>query len=421
MAVSKAELWTQLTYAIKIVDETFRRCGQYTPSFLSYLQTLEENYEGDHVNQTSSALAAIRSQLSTICANSAPLVAIIIELAQIGYNSKATTVNDALYDIYDGMLAASETVKNRAWTYGSVSVGASNVGTGVLYRLTLNQDNQTIEEGGYVAGTLYGEITRDKNTGAISGNESMFLKGQGIPARDNLYLGTSIAPTATLTARKATDGLLNNADFATYTDDDTDVEFDSWTATTTTKATHLTYDDANIYRPDGITAKFLTNNSLTQYITTFDRYAPVFLVVRYYRYASCDGTLTIRLGTSTVAVDLTTVADTTWHDLTLGITTDDGYYENFKENDGGDGVRISITLASSTTGALGLGEILLISPTSYDGKYYLLTAGRTDFLTKDNWSFVDSVSNTGRIQTTLARLFNICLPHTSGAPTYADA
>ena len=96
MAVSKAELWTQLTYAIKIVDETFRRCGQYTPSFLSYLQTLEENYEGDHVNQTSSALATIRSQLSTICVTTAPLIALIVELARIGYNSKATTVSRAL-------------------------------------------------------------------------------------------------------------------------------------------------------------------------------------------------------------------------------------------------------------------------------------------------------------------------------------
>lgn len=118
---------------------------------------------------------------------------------------------------------------------------------------------------------------------------------------------------------------------------------------------------------------------------------------------------------------MSSVADTTWLDVVIGTSGSDGWYDNFKEDSSNSGVRVQISLASRTTGSLGLGEIILAQPNIYDGKYYLLTAGRTDFLRGDYFTITDSVANTGRIQTTLARLFNFQFPHTSGAPTYADA
>jgi hypothetical protein len=51
----------------------------------------------------------------------------------------------------------------------------------------------------------------------------------------------------------------------------------------------------------------------------------------------------------------------------------------------------------------------------------LVTAGPIDFLKGDNWDWTDTVANTGRIQTTIARLYRKYLPYTAGTPTYADA
>lgn len=430
MSASKSELWDQLAKAVKILDETFKYAGQNATNFLGLVDTLQQAYEGDHIGTTNSALTSLRSQLNSVCGNTDALNTLLIELAKIGYNSLSTTATLALDDIAKGMDGASETVKNRGWGYGASTAGGSNVGTGLLYRLVTDKYNNVIEAGSFSGGVVKAEITSDKNTGTESGNEQCVLYGSGIMPTDNIYLGTAPSGSIILTAKRAQDGMLANGNLATYTDTGTDVSFSSWTADNTTKATYLTYDTVTYFRKQdlttaGVTAKFLNNNALTQYITSatsrFNTALPTFLIVRFYRYSSCDGTLTIRLGSKTTTVTLASAPAATWTDVALGATGEDGWYDNFKEDSSGLGVRIKIELTSRTTGELGIGEILLIQPTIYDGKYYVLTAGVTDFVKGDYFTLTDTVSNTGRIQTTIARLYRKHLPHTSGSPTYADA
>lgn len=430
MSASKSELWDQLAKAIKILDETFKYAGQSATNFLGLLDTLQQAYEGDHIGTTNAQFVSLRSQLNSICGVSTPLDALLVELARIGYSSLATTGSTALDDIAKGMNGATETVKNRAWTYGSIAAGVGNTGTGTIYRLTTDKYGGTIETGAFPGGIVKAEITGDKNTGRQSGTEQASLNGSGVIPTDYLYLGTCPASSTTLTAYRAQDGILSNPNFSTYTDDGSNVTATSWTFDATTKTTKLDVDVSNYYRKQsdgsaGVTIKFMDNNAATQYVTSasssIDTTKPCFLIVRYYRYSTCDGTLTIRLGSKTEAVTLSSVSDTTWLDLVLGVSDSDGWYDNFKEDSGGLGARIKIELTSRTTGALGIGEVILAQPVQYDGKWYLMTAGRTDFIKGDSFTFTDSVSNTGRIQTTLARLYGKHLPHTSGSPTYADA
>lgn len=430
MTASKAELWDQLTKAIKILDETFKYAGQNTTNFLGLLDSLQQAYEGHHIGITNSQMASLRSQINAVCGVSTPLDALLIELARVGYNSLATTAATALDDIAKGMNAASETITNRAWTYGSISAGVSNTGTGTVYRLTTDKYSGTIETGAFPGGVVKVEITDDKKNGKSSGTAQASIYGSGIIPTDSIALGTCPSGTNTLTAFRSQDGILSNVDFVTYTDDGSNVGATGWTFAATTKTTKLDVDTSNYYRKQsdgtaGVTIKFMDNNTATQYIVdasgSIDITKPVFLIVRYYRYSICDGTLTIRLGSKTETVTLTSVSDTTWLDVVLGVADSDGWYDNFKEDSGGYGARILIDLASRTTGALGIGEIILAQPTEYDGKWYLMTAGRTDFIRGDYFTFTDSVSNTGRVQTTLARLYRKHLPHTAGTPTYADA
>ena len=430
MSASKAELWDQLAKAIKILDETFKYAGQNSPSFLSLLDTLQQAYEGDHIGATNTQLTSLRTQLNSICGVSAPLDSLLVELARIGYSSLATIGSTALDDIAKGMNGATETVKNRAWTYGSIAAAVGNTGTGTVYRLATDKYGNTIETGAFPGGVVKVEITSDKNTGRPSGTEQASINGSGVIPTDYLYLGTCPASSSTLTANRSQDGLLSNGNFAAYVDDGSNITATNWTFGDTTKTTKLLVDIVNYFRKQsdgtaGVTIKFMDNNSATQYITdassSIDTTKPCFLIVRYRRYSSCDGTLTIRLGSKTEAITLSTVSDATWYDLVLGVTDSDGWYDNFKEDSSGFGVRIAATLTSRTTGELGIGEIILAQPTLYDGKYYLMTAGATDFIKGDSFTFTDSVSNTGRIQTTLCRLYGKHLPHTSGTPTYADA
>ena len=425
---TKSELWTQLANAIKILDETLKFGNANATNFLSLVDTLTQMLEGNHASATLQALLSFRSSLSSLVVSQNIITALILELAKVGYNSRATSANQALLDIWDGMVAASETVKNRAWTYGAVTAGGSNVGNGTCYRLTKEENNGDIETGAYSAGVVKVEITNDKNTGATEGNEAVLIAGQGQTSLDALESGTAPTGSVTTSAKRPQDGILSNPSFSTSSGTGATLAFDNWTLTDATKALANT----SIYYRDDPSAtanqslELTDNNAVVQYLdnaaSKIDQSKPVFLIVRYRRKSSCDGALTVRLGSKTASVaDLTSKTDATWFDLAIA-STSDCYYDNFKENPSPySGLRIEIALASRTNGSLIVDDIVLAQPVLFDGKWYLVVAGSVDFLKSDYFTFTDSVSNTGRIQTTLARLFGVTLPHTSGTPTYADA
>lgn len=426
MGASKAELWTQLSEAIKISDELLKFGNANTPNFVSMLDTLTQAFEGNHVAATASALNSFRGSLVSLVNQTGHLTPLILELAKVGYSSKAKDVQAALNDIFDGMYSLSETVKNRSWTYGTVAIGGSNVGTGILYRLVYDEIAELIEAG--LGGNLKAQITVDKNTGASAGSEICYLHGDGIPPTDVLEPGSVPGTFVNLVATQNEDGQLNNSSFESYTGTGATLAFDSWTLGDATKALANT---SIIFRPapgltTGTSLELTDNNTATQYIldaakSSIDLTKPVFLIVRYRRKTSCDGTLTISLGSKTNAVTLSTKTDATWYDLAVGDADEKGWYDNFKEDSSSKGFRVILTLSGRTTGSLLIDNVILAQPTQYDGKWYLLTAGQTDFLNGDYWTYTDSVANTGRIQFTLNRLFGKYLPHTSGTPTYPDA
>jgi hypothetical protein len=171
----------------------------------------------------------------------------------------------------------------------------------------------------------------------------------------------------------------------------------------------------------GISLQFTDSTYVQQDLgsTFLDLTKPVILIVRYKRLSSCDGTLTITLGTQTNAVTFS--AESGWNDICIGVGADEeGWYDVFKEDNSGAGFKVKIALSSRTTGTLLIDEVVLIQPTLFSGLYYVVTAGATDYLKEDYFTFTDSSSDTGRNQFWLARLYGKHLPHTSGTPTYAD-
>lgn len=419
---TKSELWDQYLQLIKILDEIYKYGAVNTPNFVGMESDLQDLYKGSSVGSTQQQVTNFRASLSALLANGSSMVRpVLLELAKIGYDSINTAINAALDDIYSGMIVAAETVKERGFTFGSVSAGGSNNGDGTVYRIIKDADNHDLEGGFQEAGDTKLEIARDFATGSVSGSEEVTIFGSGEIKTDELSVGDAPSEKKTLSVIGADSSanIITNGDFENSSGSAAgpDTDFPGWNLSS---LSDIDVETGTVFR--GKTAlEFLNNADILQYLSSvsIDTTRPVFVIVRFNRQGSCNGTLTVRLGTQTEAVSL--VAQSGWTDLVLGVDISiKGWYEIFKEDYTGEGIRVQLTLSGRTIDTLIIDEFVVAQPVLYDGKYYLVTAGETNYLLGDYFIFSDSVSNTGRTQLWTARLFGKYFPHTSGSPTYAD-
>lgn len=423
--VTKSELWDQLAKTAKVYDQ-FGVFG--TNTYLPLEGNIIEATEGIHSSELLQEISRVRAQLNqTFSAGRNALLVILRELAAIGYESVATNESEILDDIVVGMVTASETVKNRAWTFGSLQVGLMNIGNAVVYRCTKDKYNFDIEAG--IPGNIKVLVKTDKNSGAQAGNEAVVFQGLGTRPKDEIEYGNITSETLTAQIFRADNGLLRNPSFDAIESTITTTTQQGWTLSAINV---FAKETAIFFRTSsggttGASLKFLDNGTLMQYlgtqrITVPRNGLPAFLILRYRKTGGCDGTMTLRLGTQTVSVDLTTVTSDTWLDLTIGVgASNKGYPESFNEDFGGQGTRVEISLTGRTIGNLYVDEVLLKQSFKFNGLFYLPVAGNIDVLASDYWTFADSALETGRIQYILSRLFKWHFPHTSGSPTYPDA
>jgi hypothetical protein len=437
---TKAELFNQIAHACKIINELDKFNTSNTPNILAMIQAFQAEYKGNHIVLTESAVNTMRDSLSNLYLHGRNILEPIIQdLAILGYDSVEEETRDMLVDIYDGMEDATETIQARDITWAAETTGlatvGSNNGTGKVYRITKDQDGHDLENG-FPVGDLKLKCFVDKHGGLPSGREQFILYGDGKRGLDQIDMGDVPGNKQDLYATRSADQLLPNASFDTYN------------ATVFTAADDLAYwqfetdysnfeiDENNYYRrrvgvesgdtPLGSALKILDNDAIYMYCPDaniqFDPTLPVFFIVRYNcEQDSCDGDLTISIGSQNETVSLTT--QTGWNDLVLGVANSTkGWYTNFQDDDNGNGIKITIRLENRTTGTLLIDEILLVQPVFYEGSgcWFLVTAGATDFLRDDEFTYSDSCAETGIIQKILAREFGFYLPHTTGTPTYSD-
>lgn len=423
MAPTKSELWTQLAKAIKILDQTYQFGGVSATNLKGLIEALQDVYEGNHIASTQAAVTALRSAYSGILANARNVVSpLILELAKIGYSSIATDAAYALDDIAFGMDAATETISERDWTFGAIAATVGNTGTGTVYRCYTEKYGNVIEAGLPVQNTLTAKCTADRANGKTLGTEDFTLYS-GPGKIDEIDLGSYPTGSQVVASKRAVDGLLSNPSFETYSGSGATLAVTGWTLNDNTK---LAAETGTYFRKapgstSGVSLKFTDNTYISQYLgsTSIDSSKPLFVIVRLYRQSSCDGTVTLTVGSKSETVTLS--AQSGWFDLVFGVTDSDGWYDNFKSDGSGLGVVVKIDLASRTTGTLLVDEIVCAQPTVWNGIYWLVAAGATDWLKDDSFTWVDAVDNDGKIQYWIARIFGKSLPHTSGTPTYADA
>lgn len=447
---SKAELWTMISNLIKIIDQYWKFAATNTPNYVGMEDTLVQSLKGNNISSIVSYLNGFRSEINNRYESAKDsLMLLFKELAKFGYgiNISGLTDTQVMQEISDAMHGSTETVKNRAYTYGSVTAGGSNVGSATVLRCTKDKNNYDLEIA--EPGVQRIEIVRDKNMGAVGGQEGVLFYGEGNPRVDRIQYATStnkIIQGKTLYTSQ--NGLLSNASFdqletaSAFTTE----EQNSWTLNdkaeferSTTVFYRYKNDEGAKINGTGVSlvAKSTTNDiSFLQYVArskfTLNKNVPYFLVCRVMvDDTNTDGTFTLRLGSQTATLDLATLSANAWTNVIIG-TDNKGYFDNFKENwlsvaNQDLGIRVGGTVASRTVaGKIYFDELILAQGILFNGCYYLPIAGRNaggskEALEGDYYTFTDSVSDTGRNQYTIAELLSVSLPHTSGSPTYADA
>lgn len=422
---SKSELWTQLLNLCKIIDETYDFAAVNSPNFRSMEEVLQEAYVGTHVAATQARMTSLRSALNGMIRDGGSLMsAVLRELAKVGYDGTGSSDSIALDEIYTGMKAASETVRYRNFTFGSSSAGGSNNSNGDVYRCTKDKNDYDLEGGFHAAGITKIEVTSDAFSGGTAGAETAKIYGAGETKNDEVDIGDVPGGSANLTAVSydSSVNLIANGGFETISGTAPAISVDSWTMN---NAALFDEEETTIYKGAKaleIISSSAADASITQYISSasIDVTKPVFAFVRWNREVlSGDGTITLRLGTKTTTVAL--AAQTGWNVLALGTgAAEEGWYDNFKEDYSGDGIRVVVSLTGRSTGGLHLDDIIIAQPTAFDGKFYMFLAGSTNALRSDYWTFTDSVVNTGKTQLWIARLFGKYFPYASSGETYAD-
>ena len=447
---TKTEIWDQTTKRARVYDQLFQYANAI---YLVDEENADNALKGDHHSQLATASRNFRNTLSSSYSGGRSQILTLLQaILRYGYGVNLTNASeDEVFDrLSKEMDSAGETIASRDITFGTITAGGGNAGTGTILRNTVDKHGNNIESG--IMGDVKLRTIQDVNTGAISGSEQVQIFGDGITKQDEIELGTSTAEKANINFFRADRALLKNPSFDQIPTTINQVNQPGWELSSASNFTKVTTPVADLFRytsgtehttlPTGASLRFEDNGTITQYIAreqfniSQDLQRPYFLVLRYKRKNNVDGALTLRLGSKTVSIpDLTAVANDTWFSLVLGENTSDSYYENFFENfvDTNNvslGTRIQVELSGRTTGELIVDEIIFARGILFNGLFYLPISGQNttspsgDTLIDDEWTFSDSftgASAAGRTQEVLSRLFSKHLPHTTGAETFPDA
>lgn len=328
----------------------------------------------------------------------------------------------------------SASVASRGITFASTgTAGGSNVGNGVLLRLTTDnlgagiefatapdvKEFRCIQDGGNGAKTHSERFEIKSKTRSFDSldwnNAGSGLSGVTI---DALHCGSGGANAS----------ILQNASFSTYSATATP-KFAGWTEDA--GGASVSQDTTNYYRSfPGATTDAALRMTATgggaitlrqplsaMRVQRLDPNVPMVLSVMVNKTigSAATGTFTIRLGGVEVDTAIASIGSN-WQRITIPLT-EDCWYEEFDNG----AIDVELEWSSSGSGYLLVDDVILAPWTYVDGTWFALFGGTTPFLMRDVFTVTDTggVSGTGIINYWLWRAGYETLP-TSGSPTLTD-
>lgn len=370
--------------------------------------------------------------------------------ADTSHPAPGSATFSALWDwLFDYMQkqGTPQTVKERNFTWGSVSAGGSNVGEATVIRCYI--DEHGYEREAWTADTYTVECVEDATTaGRQPGQEKYLITGTGAP-RSNLYeAGSSLRQYLIGKTAKDSERNLVNPSFDRFSgtaavgSPAAPTAVAGWTVGSSWSNFNITLDEVYRYAPGkssttSAALEFTTNDSIKQNLITTRKVSlkadrPYLIRSKVKRKNSCDGTLTIRLdqegqsGGVSRAVTMTGLTNSDWNEVMLVSSPGaNNWLRNFTDTD----LTLSFTLASHTTGSLVLDDIDffefdLVGGSRHGrgtpGIYMVVVGHETAPVIGDTFSFTDSISSDSVNQKWLALGGFGYLP-ASATPTIADS
>lgn len=401
---TRAEIQTQIGDDLDALDSV--RTG--AANFLTDAGTAEQSREGDHLPRSGPELmASVRASLSAILSPATARRVWVPGLREFGklIDSPGMGPNPDIQrlaiDLYHNMHDNSQTVNGRNITRGSPSAGGSNVGDGILARLTQDWNQYPLEAG--VPEVHYAVCRRDGLARRYGAEEFEFYGGDAAPDFAE-QLGSGLRNVLLPVLHAGTSGpgasLVRNPSFDVEhgtTDADT-AKVSSWTISS--GATSLEESSTIAMAAPGVTvanSRSLEFEADAKIVQSLDdvlrRYLsdiymnprPLFGAVLLNRQSSCDGTFSLKIGSQAVTVDVTTLTNGawTWH---VWKTDQSCWPQAWLEDD----VDIELELSSRTTGTLLVDNLVCNFWTPFNGTFYALRGGTTHFLNDDIFTITDT-------------------------------
>lgn len=418
---TEAEVTSQFTALIDLLDETAKFGGVNSPNWLGLEDTLGQALEGDYLDEIMGVVRAGRSSINTIldpAYGRALLSPILRQWAKISASPDISPDNESdeqiVIRLYDRLVTASKSVKERAFSYGSASAGGSNAGNGSVYRCTKNPDAYNLEA--CTPETKVFRCTKDYGLGAGKHQEVFEVLGPR-RYRDSLLVNAS-GYSGTMTALTGADSILQNADFGSYDSASTPTSVPGWktSAGAADLSAILDIDTTNYYRLYGSgvdatpgqgaqSAKWIADGKIVQKAIDFRTQlrddVPYVCQLAYNRSInSATGQLDFRVGNITTTVASLAGASAGWNVLraTLG---GNSWFKNLKEAD----FNVEIEKSGSGTSGLLVSEVIIAPMSLIDGSFYSVIGASTPFLYKDYFTIADSVATDSVVQKWLWRLY----------------
>jgi hypothetical protein len=442
MAPTRAQIEDQWGKAVRVLNELRKFAGTHTyygaglqPSidvtrnYLNLESDLVGVLNGTYSKEKLDAVLAYRSNLAAAINNGAALLYPHLREYGAFIGAPETDAQSLMTRLYQYMIDNALRVNSRAFSFGTVTAGGSNTGTGTINRLNVDEYNLNIEhQSGISTGLLKtAECISDKSSGANVGEEEFYFYGPAADRDDLKIIGIRGTKVLKNLAFADSSQYLSNPSFESHNGTDAaaftaGMALTGWTPTTNiTNFTPIASDYYRTYQgcQTPRCVSFNSNDTLTQALSTInarlDPSRPMYLQIAYRRMSSCDGTLTLTLGSQTASKVLTT-AGSGWEVLRLGPSTSNWFRVWNQTNPA-----IAITLGGRTTGNVYVDDVIFAPFQNWDGGWYAPVGGATAALRKDKYTWTDTVPvSEGLIQHWCYRAFGRYLPAAATGETWAD-
>ena len=424
-APTEDEIQGQINDAILLLEEADQFLRTNTPNVSSMYDQLVDGLKGEYAPLAIDGADAYRSRAAGLVDDSVGRAMVDQFIREYGRlkaypDSDPQSIFNRLIDYFG---AGSERVTTRTFTFNAASLAGGNTGTGAINRLTKDRYGFDIEAATPEIKTF--TCVQDRFSGSQIHQE--LFEVRGIEFQRDL-VGGYVSPDRLTGIRSwsadDSERIIANPSFNRYSGTAPNVTaITSWTETTSIN--NFQIETADSYRTavhEGTTpgsVRFEGVDTLTQALSvarpTLVAGTPYYCQVAFKREASCDGTLTLNVGSNSKAVVLS--AQSGWTILRLDLDAN-LYFENFNQTN----LSVSLALSGWTTGTLLVDDFQFYPMTRFDGTFWAIAGGVTPWLVDDSATVTDSATDS-ILQKWLWRLGYGYLAHAttaSGNVTWAE-